>query len=412
MKKYMARFYRKKWFISLTVLLIGFLILFVALPVVGSMRLVDSQLTTALERLTGHRVTFNGQPKIGVFPRLHVEINMLTLTPKADNMETPIFQAERVRLDLSAWSVINGEILVQNTKLIRPILTIPNRDESTYIERLVAGDLYRGLRTAHILTKQSPLDADLSSIRPFKIGPVTIESGAIEFMKDGDATSDRQKLSSINGTFIAREMNSAANLDLSAIWQGENISFNGDAENLLSLLVGGFSDVEFTFDSAPVSLTFLGNVSLAAQSFAEGKTTISSPSLSSFLAWVDKDTAITDRIGAIDINANMRARGAQFYLDQAEVNIEDTIGTGSMEINFQDSVPAINATLAFDTLNLKQILTSLSHNDVRNGINLSISDDVTLDLRLSANTAMFTPFELQNIAASLQIKPDLRCHRC
>lgn len=403
----MARFYRKRWFIGLFALFSSFLVLFVALPVLASMRLVDTQLITALEQLTGHTARFSGQPQIGVFPRLHVRIADLTLTPKNVEDAEPIFRADHVQLDLSAWSVINGEIFVQNTLLVRPVLDIPKTNGGKIIPHLLAGDLYKGLRTAEILIKENPTEADLSSIRPFKIGPVNIESGAIRF---GNVTSNGEEkptLSSINGVLSATELNAPMLLNFNAIWKGENIRLNGTVDNLLSLSVGGFSNLKFDLQSAPLEGSFSGNVGLGEQSYAEGKITLSTPSLSSLLVWVDQDVLVSERIGEIVLNANLRARNAQFYFEEAEVTLNDKVGSGSMEIKLEADIPKINATLAFDDLDLRAMVDGLSHSTASDGINMSIAEDVELDLRLSANSAQLEPFNLQNLAASLQIKPDM-----
>lgn len=399
----MAHYVRKHLWMGIVFLCIVLAAIFVGLPVFGSMRLVDTQIINALERMTGHKASFSANPKIGIFPRLHVVLNDLTLEARSEESATsPIFISDAVRLDLSAWAVINGEILVQNTQLIRPQLNLRDGEHGFSLEDTLAGTLYGQLRTAEILVQQNPMEPNLASIRDFKMGPVSIESGIVRFLDRTGIEIKSRTLSAINGSVSAGNINGPARLQLDAIWRGENINLAVDMSNLLSFAAGGPTRAAVTMEATPLSFSFSGQLALGDLAFIDGPTEISAPSLPGAMAWMGKKLSLGTSLGAIQFNGNLLGRAGKLYFEDVEIAHVGNLGRGSIELTWGDNLPTLRGTLDFNALDFSPLLTDVTTPEK---IDLASSHEMILDLRLSIGSAQLGQISLEEIASTLQIKP-------
>lgn len=397
----MAKYARKHLWSGIVFLCIILATIFIGLPVFGSMRLVDTQIISALERMTGHRASFSANPKIGIFPRLHVILSDLTLESRSKDSARPLFISDSVRLDLSAWAVINGEILVQNTQLIRPQLNVV--DDEFSLASTIGGTLYRQLRTAEILVQQNPMDPDLGSIRDFKMGPVTIESGIIRFLNKDGIEQETKTLSAIDGSIYAGNINGPARAKLDSIWRGEHIDLTIDIGNLLSFAAGGPTDANVMIASDPISGSFVGKLASGDLAFMDGPIEIAAPSLPRAMAWLGKSFSVGANLGAMQFKGDLQGRPHKFYFENVEIAQAGNLGRGSMEVTWGNTLPILRGTLDFNALNFSQLLTDVTTPEQ---IDLTASQNIILDLRLSIGSAQLGQIALSDIASTLQIKPE------
>lgn len=76
---------------------------------------------------------------------------------------------------------------------------------------------------------------------------------------------------------------------------------------------------------------------------------------------------------------------------------------GALEITFQDGMPVTTGSLAFESLDLNQIVSAFFP-DNKASADLSFLDRFGLDLRLSTSRAIIHGISMSNLAASIQIR--------
>jgi AsmA protein len=94
------------------------------------------------------------------------------------------------------------------------------------------------------------------------------------------------------------------------------------------------------------------------------------------------------------------------------VTLGGNTGRGVLDLSFAERVPAISGTLAFDKLDLRSFLMAFTPSAPGTGslddrIDTAFSEQLSLDLRLSAAAATLGAVPLADIAASTQIKGTL-----
>ncbi|HEY5130356.1 MAG TPA: AsmA family protein, partial [Bradyrhizobium sp.] len=137
---------------------------------------LTSAIQARVERQTGYRLTIAGATRIGVWPRLNVTLNDVTLQDPKDRDGTGRLTVGSVQADVTLGSVWSGHPRVTELVIARPVLHVPLLRERT-------GPLNSPSRSA---ASGSGADANAATI-----DRVTVSDGAVEFSNLRDRVSNR-----------------------------------------------------------------------------------------------------------------------------------------------------------------------------------------------------------------------------
>jgi AsmA protein len=130
------------------------------------------------------------------------------------------------------------------------------------------------------------------------------------------------------------------------------------------------------------------------------------------LEWSKTDIAPGAAIGSVSIASKIQGTSERLRLDTAELNLGGNAGRGVLDISFAEALPSISGTLAFDTLDLRSFLSAFTRlatgqGNIYDQIDTAFAEQLSLDLRLSANNATLGGLALTSLAASTQVKGTL-----
>ncbi|WP_312798414.1 AsmA-like C-terminal region-containing protein, partial [Tianweitania sp.] len=176
-------------------------------------------------------------------------------------------------------------------------------------------------------------------------------------------------------------------------------------------LAGGTTELRAALRSLPVTASFDGTAGLSAEALVTGTLQLSTPSASRAASWLQVELASDMAPGALEFSGQLSGSAERLKFTSASLILDGNTGIGGFDVSFEDEVPAISGTLAFDVLDLPTMLgvfSPLLPQMQTEAIDPSAYiNRMKLDLRLSASTARAGPVSLSEIAATAQVRPGL-----
>ncbi|MEO1397328.1 MAG: AsmA family protein [Pseudomonadota bacterium] len=378
----------------------------VAVPLVMSSETVKSRIEMQLSDVTGRRVRLSGDSSLSFSPYLGVIYSNVTIGPSDDGSE-PLVRIDEMRAQLGIFSVLWGEARLSKVNLVRPRLTL-KREASGRPNWLPVSGRLRAL-----LSRKDLSDAD-----PFPLGQLTITEGIITLNNEpqpaslssgarSTETTAVSELTAVNGTLIWPELAREAKIEFEAVWRGEVVKVDAQADTPFNLLTGQQSMVQVAVNANPVKFTYEGVADGDAVSMLEGAMTLQTPSLRRLAGWLNRTEDIAERLGEISLSGKLLKQNEQVSLTEATVLVDGDTGTGRLQlVDGPDRNLAISGTLAFDTLTLPAWSNFFRAGDTEGTIrrlDFSFLNTIDLDLRLSAQNARSNGLTIQNLAATLLV---------
>jgi AsmA protein len=384
------------------------LVAMAALPLVASTQIVRDRIAQELSLGTGYRVRVSGAPEIRIWPSFGARLSGVTFSEW--NSGETVLSSDRAELDLSAVSALRGDVVFKEIDLTRPTFRMQIRDgRLTLPEPPAGGQFERAISAARRLIAENPAKLDVNKLPDIPFGTIRFTDGRIVV---NDGGRQRDIATSINGTLDWPTLARGGRLDASGIWNGETVKASINSSQALYLMAGGDAPVEIKAESPTASTSFTGNVTLGDSIFVNGYASFASPAFGRVLEWTHMRLAPGSSLGDISIAGTVVGDLGRFKVENAEITLQGSSGTGVMEVAMADRPRRIAGTLAMERLDLRAFLAALAPlavgaHDLDQPIDMSFTDDTGIDLRISANAATAGPLSFANLAAAVQISPGL-----
>jgi AsmA protein len=386
-------------------------LLLAAVPYVASTQIVRDRIAQELSQWSGYRVTLGAETSIDVWPVITAHLTNVTFSEYGENGDEgePVADIEQIDAGLAAFSALRGRIVFTQLKLVRPSLIIPARALPPPPARNARGRFAEAMATVVGLVQENPTEPDASRVPTDTLANIEIEEGKFGIARPN---GDVEVFSSVSGTLQWPAFNRTATMSVSGIWRGELINLDFTTQQPMLLLAGAAAPMTLNVESSPLNFDFSGTANLGREGFVQGKGSLSSPSLKRMLEWSGNEIAPGAAIGAIQVQAAVSGSLKRLNLSEATVTLDGNPSHGTLEIAPGESVPLVAGTLAFETINLQSFLSAFSAlTPDRWGrystIDGQVAEQMSLDLRLSANTATAGTLSFTDVAATAQIKGGL-----
>lgn len=379
-----------------------------ALPLVASTQIVRDRIAHEMSAWSGFRVQLGEAPDIRIWP-FRAILHDVTLTEWSDEDGPPVVRAERVEIDLSAMSALRGGVVFSQARFIRPVLRLVEGEDGSYLPVLPnTGRIVRAIEMGREAMAANPSQPDLAALPADGFGSVEFSDGRIVISQDG---RESELITSATGAATWPALNRAGTISASGIWRGEAIRLDISSPQPLVLLAGGAAALTFGLKAAPLQASFDGSASLS-QGFLDGAAALSSPSLRRALEWSRMHIAPGTAIGAVTLEARVTGTGSRFNFQDMKLSLGGNPGIGVLDLSIAGGIPGISGTLAFERLDLQSFVSAFTARPQASGagpgeIDISFTDQINLDLRLSAANATAGPIALTDVAATAQVKSGL-----
>ncbi|MEZ5782605.1 MAG: AsmA-like C-terminal region-containing protein [Rhizobiaceae bacterium] len=389
------------WFVGGVAVLTFFL--YVVLPFIASTRIVKERIAFELSVWSGYQVSIQSDPEIRLFP-LRAVLNGVRLTEWTGDGK-PVLEADEFVMNLSPTSALMGDIYFSKVRLVKPTLWVEPYASGLYLPRLPgAGRMANAVKDAQVLTASNPDDPDLSTLGGDPFGTVEFFDGRIL-----DAVDGSEIVNALEGIVTWPRLDRGGALKASGAWRGERVIVEFSSNEPMLLLAGGTANLHFAFAGAPGNATFDGRVNLSAQPFFDGEAAFATSSLRQTLEWSRADIASTPDLSAVSISGRVQGGQNRIKLENLQLVLDGSSGSGAMELQLGQSRPSLSGTLAFQRINLGSIMSALSPVGGENGTTLdtTFTERLNLDLRLSSTEATAGPIAMTEVAATAQIRDGL-----
>jgi len=402
----MSRSRKIKFLFLLLVIIFAILAATIAIiPFLVSTDAIRLRLARDLSTWTGYNVQLRESPHISIFPSLQASLSDVTLTDAADS-STPLMDARRIEVDLSLYDALLGRVRFSETRIINPRFTIdePVKTVAGFFTSLSRseGTLGIAIREAQSLVEQNPEKPDSSQLLAQPFGRILIERGTLVYPSSENGKTG--EITDINAVINWPESTRSAALHASGRWHEALTSLTINADQALLLMGGGTSPLRISVNSSRGGITFTGTARFSHNFLLNGRLASRSPGWNQSMAWIGKSKLFGANITAPVVwESSLNAQSEHIELNDIVFTLGNDSARGALEIAFQNNMPATTGSLAFETLDLNQIIPALFP-DNQASIDLSFLDRFGLDLRLSTSRTVIQNISMSNLAASIQIR--------
>ncbi len=381
-----------------------------SVPYIASTQILRGRIALELSAWTGYQVKLGAAPEIDLWPVFRTRLRGVTMASWTGDDKQPAIDAEEVEADLSPLAALRGDIEFTSIRFVRPTIRLMRKDgELRLAQNSDAGRIAGAVSLARSLVAAKPASPDSSRLPSEPMGTVEFRDARVVLE---DAGGEQELMSSITGKLSWPSLNRPASLTATGIWHGENVAVSASSDQPLMLLAGSNAPLSLSLQSAPANISFEGTANLSSSSFVDGHVTASTPSLKRLVEWSGAEFSPASAIGTVSVDGHVNGTAQRMRLENVKLVLDGNPGNGTLEVATDQDVPAISGTLAFDQIDLRSFLASLSSLGVHTGaagggITASLVDKVKLDLRLSAATATAGTISLTDVGATAQVRSGL-----
>lgn len=356
-----------------------------------------------LEAWTGASVQIGGEAEFAFWPYPRVTLPDVRIVGTQSQIgEGELARIEAVSATFDLLGAVRGQPMFSDVELVRPTIRVGWSAKGVFNWR------HSGwMMEAIDATASTPDGQPIPEMPDERIGTISVTDGMLEIARAGKAAPFR--ISDVNGSVTWPALRRQLELALTGVVNGEMTRWTLSCDQPLALLAGRNTNVRTSFSADPATVNFEGVANLSGNAFAAGNMQLSTPSLSHLLAWQGKDIPAVGGVGEVNVEAQVSTAGYSAKLESVQLTLDNAQANGVLDVTMPpDGAPQVSGTLAFDRIDLKAFLTALSPlpgaEDAATAIDMAFLHQFGLDLRLSAKTADFAPFSLQNLAAGVRIE--------
>ena len=399
----------KKGVLALAALLLVALLFVAAVPWVASTQIVRDRIALELSLWSGYRVSLGEAPVIEVWPTFKARLHNVSFHEWVERGNPPVLEADRLEASLSALAALRGEVVMSAISLHRPQLRLARTEGFVDLPSSPGGGrMMRAVTAARDIVANNPTNADRGALPPDTFGTVEFIDGRITILGENEDDA----VTSLNGRLGWPALNRGARFNATGIWRGENVTVEMTSPSPLLLTAGANTQLKATVKSALLEASFDGTVSVLSGFYLDGQASVSSPSFRRTLEWSRTSIAPGAAVGALSIAGRVQGDASRLRLDSVALTLGGNTGRGVLDLSLTDLKPAISGTLAFDKLDLRSFLSAFmpiaaGHGNIYDAIDTGFTEQLALDLRLSATSATLGQLTLTDVAASTQVKGGL-----
>lgn len=342
----------KKLLIGLGVLVVLLLAAVIVIPMLVPLEQYKGEIQARAKEATGRDLRIDGDISLSLLPVIAVSVEDVGFS-NAPGATTPeMATIDRLDVALQILPLLSGEVAVDRFILEKPVINL-EVDEN--------GKPNWQLDTAGAA---APSGGDAgaagggdggTTVSEIRLGEVRLVDGTLNYI-------DRQggqeiTVSEVNMEIALPSLSSPFAAEGSAVWNGETVSLEVNAENPRALMAGETTNLAMKVDSAPVAFSFDGAARNADALGLQGALSLDIPSLRELAAWTGNPIDFPgEGLGPFNIAGELEMMGAKVALTEAKIRFDEINGEGLFSVDATGAKPLIRAELTVDELNVNPYL--------------------------------------------------------
>lgn len=197
----------------------------------------------------------------------------------------------------------------------------------------------------------------------------------------------------------------------SASWRGETVTVEKASLHPALLASDRLSPISLTLSAPSGRLALTGEAQLGDDPRMTGESLIQATSLRNFTRWSGMRLPFGPQIQALSIQGDVSMNRRRLSWPSVAVSLGEDKLEGTMAVRLDSERPLITGTLAAESLNLSDFVRPLVQARLASGgwseepIDLAAATGSDLDLRISATNARMRSLRVDNMAASVLVRP-------
>jgi len=333
----------KRIIIPFLVLVLIATIAIVAIPLFVRGEFATAQLSSAVEKAPGRKLTLLKPPEVKLWPHLRLEVEGATLSNPPAMFDGTTISAQALKLQLSWSELLSRQINFQELTLVRPRLNLVVDKQGKANWDFNKDDGSKNGSAAEPSTGNGS-----SSIESVQIAPIKIEDGEIVYADERSGSEFRA-----TGVNVVVSMaNAQAPMDVrgSLIWNGQRIDLQVFAKSPTRLATKG-SPVELSIQSTNLTAALSGLARFGDGLNLAGNLDVSSPDLRKLAQWAGSEIGGQAGLKQFSARAGVDLGGQTVKLNKATVAMDGMNAQGNVVLTLAGNRPRITANLGLDRLN-------------------------------------------------------------
>jgi len=298
-----------------------------------------------------------------------------------------------------------------------------NAAAGTPISRFVLDAPLFNLNASGLLSQESDLESTLERTLTGAIAPalveqlqamgfdtLTIRQGTLQ-VTAADGTSET--IAEIEAELTGRRKGEIAGHG-SFVFRGQRLGFDGTLIQPIEKTLSSPWPMKLTLKGDLLEATLDGHIGVAHDLQLGGQIELTSPSLRRTARWLGAPVPVADGLNALIVKGQINWRARSLAVEDAKVTIDGNEATGALVLNLTGERPLIDATLAFQALDLTPYADGARAQSFlfdRQTATWSLYDlsfplirHVDADLRISAPKVVFKGYGLGRGAATIAVR--------
>lgn len=352
-------------------------------PRLVSIEVVRRSMSREIAGWSGRSMTFEGTPEVAFTPFLTVTFPKARIESARDGTLLVDMDALRAQVPLLPL-IFRGRIEPSSFTFRKPHFRVSRAADGTTNWDYPSG-----------LDATSPLRQ------------LTIVDGTLDY---DDATGLGASLTAINATLELPDLRRAASIQGSARWQDQPFVLYAALDSPGALIAGEAANARIVLESNVLRGTYDGSVRQLDGLAANGQLSLSTSSVTELAQLFGLPTGRMPRIGAASIASSAGfARGA-LTLGDVALTVNGNEGVGALSLALGGDRPAVQATLAFDALDVGNTIDAVraiidtSRLAPDAPLDWPKLDRIDADVRVSADQLRLVGGATSRVAASLALR--------
>lgn len=353
--------------------------------------MVREQIHEAVLRQTGLEFLVKGKTSVSFWPSPVIKLENVEVVRQAASSAETIFKAEAISGRFDVVSALTGSPQFSSVTLTRPVLRVVRSPEGTFPWQSAAPAKANGRSTLYDL----------------HLGRIKLVDGTFEFRQQDGIEA---KFQEIAGALEFSTLSRSLSFDLSAEAADQSVALSGSLAEPEKLMSGDNSGVSFNLTSDDLTASFSGTANIGERSFLAGALDASAADVGTAAKWVGLNYPVLDKLKVVDLKASLASEGLKFTLSDLKLQLPNYQATGVASAGWtkRGSPPFVSGTLAFDNFDAGAFLTAFvpamgNLQDMPLKFDTSFLRDFQVDLRMSANKALFGAISVSDMAAGVRI---------
>lgn len=342
----------KKFFLVLGILVVLLIGAVAAAPFLVPTETIKSQLTAQVEAATGRELAVDGALDLSVFPSIAVDMGDVRFANAPGSEVADMVSLKQLKVELKALPLLTGAVEVDQFVLVEPRIHLEvDANGRANWELEGEGDGSEEAVASDGGDEAAGDDGGSLPVTELKLGDIRIEDGSLVFVDH--ATGTEERVEAIDMQLGLADLQSPLDAKGSLDYKGETIELDLNLASPYDVLQAGSSALALGIKSAPLALSFDGELGNQGAPSTAGSIDLSIPSVKGLAAWLAEPLQLdTEALEALTITGQLNGSADKIAFTDAKIGLDKISGRGEVTADLAGSTPKVSGRLDLGMVDL------------------------------------------------------------